>query len=151
MAAVTICSDFGAPQNKVSHCFHCSHLFAVKWWDQMPWSSFSAIRVVSSVHLRVLVFLLAILIPVYASSSLASLMMYSAYKLNKQDDSIQPWCTPFLIWNQSGSNCCFLTCIQISQEAVKVVWYSHVFKNFLVCCDPYSQRLWCSQYRSRFF
>ena len=27
-------------------------------------------------------------------------------------------------------NCCFLTCIQISQEAGKVVWYSHVFKNF---------------------
>ena len=31
----------------------------------------------------------------------------------------------------SGSNCCFLTCIQISQEAVKAVWYSHLFKNFL--------------------
>ena len=30
----------------------------------------------------------------------------------------------------SGSNCCFLTCIQISQEASKVVWYSHLFKNF---------------------
>ena len=30
----------------------------------------------------------------------------------------------------SGSNCCFLTCIQISQEAGKVVWYSHFFKNF---------------------
>ena len=30
----------------------------------------------------------------------------------------------------SSSNCCFLTCIQISQEAVKVVWYSHLFKNF---------------------
>ena len=29
-----------------------------------------------------------------------------------------------------SSNCCFLTCIQISQEAGKVVWYSHVFKNF---------------------
>ena len=28
-------------------------------------------------------------------------MMYSAYKLNKQGDNIQPWCTPFLIWNQS--------------------------------------------------
>ena len=26
--------------------------------------------------------------------------------------------------------CCFLTCIQISQEAGKVVWYSHLFKNF---------------------
>ena len=31
----------------------------------------------------------------------------------------------------SGSNCCFLTCIQASQEAGKVVWYSHLFKNFL--------------------
>ena len=30
----------------------------------------------------------------------------------------------------SGSNCCFLTCIQISQEAGKVVWYFHFFKNF---------------------
>ena len=29
-----------------------------------------------------------------------------------------------------GSNCYFLTCIQISQETVKVVWYSHLFKNF---------------------
>ena len=30
----------------------------------------------------------------------------------------------------SGSNCCFLTCIQISQEAGQVVWYSHLMKNF---------------------
>ena len=29
-----------------------------------------------------------------------------------------------------GSNCSFLTCIQISQEAGEVVWYSHIFKNF---------------------
>ena len=33
-------------------------------------------------------------------------------------------------FSMSGSNCCFLTCIQISQEAGKVVWYSHLFKNF---------------------
>ena len=32
--------------------------------------------------------------------------------------------------SMSVSNCCFLTCIQISQEAGKVVWYSHLFKNF---------------------
>ena len=31
----------------------------------------------------------------------------------------------------SSSNCCFLTCIQISQEAGQVVWYSHLFQNFL--------------------
>src|SRR5574340_832347 len=30
----------------------------------------------------------------------------------------------------SSSNCCFLTCIQISQEADQVVWYSHLFQNF---------------------
>ena len=30
----------------------------------------------------------------------------------------------------SSSNCYFLTCVQISQEAGKVVWYSHLFKNF---------------------
>ena len=33
--------------------------------------------------------------------------------------------------SMSGSNCCFLTCIQISQEAGQMVWYSHFFKNFL--------------------
>ena len=32
--------------------------------------------------------------------------------------------------SMSGSNCCFLTCIQISQEAGLVVWYSHLLKNF---------------------
>src|SRR5574341_1347276 len=30
----------------------------------------------------------------------------------------------------SSSNCCFLTCIQITQEADQVVWYSHLFQNF---------------------
>ena len=30
----------------------------------------------------------------------------------------------------SSSNCCFLTCIQVSLEAGQVVWYSHLFQNF---------------------
>ena len=64
-------------------------------------SSLSAIRVVSSAYLRLLIFLPAILIPAYASSSPAFLMRYSAYRLNKQGVNIRPWCTPFLIWNQS--------------------------------------------------
>ena len=50
---------------------------------------------------EVLIFLPAILIPACGSSSSVFLMMYSAYKLNKQGDYIQPWCTPFPIWNQS--------------------------------------------------
>ena len=53
-------------------------------------SSLSAIRVVLSAYLRLLIFLRAILIPACASSSPAFLMMYSAYKLNKQGDNIQP-------------------------------------------------------------
>ena len=64
-------------------------------------SSLSAIRVVSSAYLRLLVFLPAIVIPAYVSSSPGFLMMYSAYKLNKQGDNIQPWCILFPIWNQS--------------------------------------------------
>ena len=35
-----------------------------------------------------------------------------------------------VLCSMSGSNYCFLTCIQISQEAGKVVCYSHLFKNF---------------------
>ena len=53
-------------------------------------SSLSAIRVVSSVHLRLLIFLPAILIRACASPHPAFHMMYSAYKLNKQGDNIQP-------------------------------------------------------------
>ena len=70
-------------------------------------SLLSAIRVVSFAYLRLLIFLLAILIPACASSSPAFHMMYSAYKLNKQGD--KPWCTPFPIWNQSVVPCPILT------------------------------------------
>ena len=64
-------------------------------------SLLSAITVVSFVYLRILIFLLAILIPACGSSSLTFHMRYSAYKFNRQGDNIQPWCTPFPIWNQS--------------------------------------------------
>ena len=35
--------------------------------------------------------------------------------------------------SMSSSNCCFLTCIQTSQEVGKLVWYSHLFQNFPQC------------------
>ena len=159
---------FGAQENKVCHCFHCfsSTFHEVMGLDAMilvfwmlsfkptfsipsfPFikrlfrsSLLFAIRVVSSVSLRLLIFLPAILIPAYASSSLAFLMMYSA----KQGDNIQPWQSfPDLepvCCSMSGPNCCFLTCMQISQETGKVFCYSHIFNNFSVCWDPHSQRL----------
>ena len=65
-------------------------------------SSFlSAIRVVVSAYLRLSMFLLAILIPACVSSSSTFLIMYYAYKLNKQGNNIQSWHTPFPIWNRS--------------------------------------------------
>ena len=139
MAAVTICSDFGAQKNKVWHCFHCFPIY-FPWSDGtrcydlsflnvlvfckptfslssftfinklFSSSSLSAIKVVFiSAYLWLLIFLLEILIPACSSSSPAFLMMYSAYKLNKQGDNIQPWRTPFPIWNQSVVPCPVLT------------------------------------------
>ena len=96
-------------------------------------SLLSVIKVVSCAYLRLVIFLLAVLIPACDSSSLAFHMMYSAYMLNKQSNNYsldvllsqlkQVHCS------MSGSNCCFLICIQISQEAGKVAWYSHLLKN----------------------
>ena len=39
-------------------------------------------------------------------------------------------CSEPVHWSMSGSNCCFLACIQVSQETGKMVWYSYLFKNF---------------------
>ena len=132
MSAVIFCSDFGAPQNKVSHCFpiyfpwsdgtkyHDIHFLNGKFEPDVSLSSFtfikrlfnssslSAMRVVSSEYVQLLTFLLEIFIPVFTSSSWAFLMMYSAYKLSNQGDNIQPWHTPFLIWNQSFVPCSVL-------------------------------------------
>ena len=45
-----------------------------------------------------------------------------------------------------SSNCCFLTSIQIPQEAGKVVWYSSLFKNFPQLVIHTVKRLQCSQW-----
>ena len=61
--------------------------------------------------------------------------MYSACKLNEHGCKYTalkyyfPYLEP-VCCSMSSSNCCFLTCIQISQEAGQVVCYSHLFKNF---------------------
>ena len=102
MAAVIICSDFGAQENKVCHCFSIylpwsdrtwRHQLKLSFKSAFSLSSFtfikrlfssfllSAIRVVSSAYLRLLIFLPEILIVACASSSPAFCMMYSAHKL----------------------------------------------------------------------
>ena len=124
MAAVTVCNNFGTLEKEVCQCFLFFPIY-LPWSDGILlvfWilsfkptfslSSFtfikrlfsssllSAIRVVSSAYLKLLILLPEILIPACDSSS-PTFHMYSTYKLNKQGDSIQPWPTPFPILNQS--------------------------------------------------
>ena len=66
-----------------------------------------------------------------SSSSSSSSSSNSEYKLNKY--TALTYSFPYLkpvCCSMSSSNCCFLTCIQISQEADHVVWYSHLFQSF---------------------
>ena len=100
-----------------------------------PFSSslLSVIRVVSCAYLRLWILLSAILIPACASSSLAFHMMYSAYKLTKQGDNIQPWHTPFPIWIQSIVPCLVLTvaswpAYRFLRRQVRWSGYSHLFR-----------------------
>ena len=135
MAAVTICSDFGAQKNKVWQFPPFPHLFPMKWWDQMPWSSFSECWALSQLlHSPLSLSSRGFLVPLHflpegwchlhirgycyfswqswfqlVLHSPAFLMMYSAYKLNQQGDNIQPWQTPSPIWNQSVVPCPVLT------------------------------------------
>ena len=69
---------------------------------------FPPLKWVSSVYLRLLILLPAVLILACYLSSPAFCMMYSACKLNKQVDNIQPWHTSFPILNQSVVQCLVL-------------------------------------------
>ena len=86
-------------------------------------SSLSAIRVVLSSYLRLLIFLPAIWNPACDSSSPAFHMMYSPYKVKKQGDDMRPYSTPFhfdpVHCSMSSSTCYFLTHIEVSQETVR--------------------------------
>ena len=71
--------------------------------------SLSAIWVVSSAYLRLLIFLLVILIPTCDSSSLPFCMIYSAEQLDKKGENMLPCYIPFPILNQSIVPCLVLT------------------------------------------
>ena len=90
----------------------------------------SAIRVVLSAYLKLLMFLPEILIPACDSSSLAFHMMYSAYKLNKRSDNMHLCCNPFPVWSQSVLPCLVLTVASWPTYRFltrQVVWYTHFF------------------------
>ena len=71
------------PKNKFCHYFHCFSIY-------FPWSDGTRSHDLSFLNVEE---------PTFSLSSFPFKGMYSAYKLNKLDDNIQPWCTPFSIWN----------------------------------------------------
>ena len=119
MATVAIYCDFGAQENKICHCVHCFPIFChemmrpdvmilifwiLSFQPAFSLSSFtfikrlfsssllSAIRVVSSTYLRLLIFLLATLILACASSRLSFCMMY--YQFSSGAQSCPTLCDP---------------------------------------------------------
>ena len=132
MAAGPICSDFGAPKNQVCHCFH-------HFPTDFPWNDETGCHDLSvefkttffsllfQFHQEALKFFnfcynggvicIFDIIDIALGNLGSSLCFihpsishdFSAYKLNKQRDNFQPWCTPFLIWNQCIFPCPVLT------------------------------------------
>ena len=127
MAVVPIHSDFGAQENKICHCFH---VFPFMYYEVMGPNAMILVFTILSfkpgflsslspssrgslvplhflplewyhLHIRLLMFLPPILIPACNSSSLAFLIMRSAYRLNKHGDIRQPCHNTFSILIQS--------------------------------------------------
>ena len=145
------------------------HLTAMKWWDQMPWSScfecwalsqlfhsylwpssrgsfchkghvtcISEVIDISPANLDSSLYSIQPSISHYVLCMLSLKANWKYTALTYSFPNLEPVCC-----SMSSSNCCFLTCIHISQEAGQEVWYSHLLKSFPVYWDPHSQRLWC--------
>ena len=118
-----------------------------EYWSGVPLPS----PYLRSAYLRLLIFLPAILIPAFASSRPAFLMMFSAYKLNKQGDNMQPWRTLFPIWNQSVVPCPVLTVaswasykfLQVGTIDMSVEsWWMQVQEFIGICEKHQAQERW---------
>ena len=147
------------------------HLFAMKWWDQMPWSLLFECWVLSQLFHSSFTFIKRLF-----SSSLSAIECCHLCIWGYWYFSWQPWFQLVLCpasishdvlciwvkwqytalmyffpnfepahWSMFGSICCFFTYIQTSQEAGNVVWYPHLFKYFPQFVVIHCQWLWCSQ------
>ena len=145
MAAVTICSDFGAQKYKVWHCFHCFLIYFHEVMGPMPWSSFSECWALSQLFRSPLLLssrgFLAPLhflpkgwchLPIcgywyFSWQTLFQLVLHPIWishdvlcievKLARWQYTALAYSFPnfeAVHCSMSGSNCCFLTCIQIS-------------------------------------
>ena len=167
MAVVTICSGFGAQENKVCHCFHCFpiylpwsdgtrcqdlHFYMVSFNSAFSLSSFtfikrlfsssllSAIRVVSSGIWGYWYF---------SQQSWFQLVLHPAQHfawctpLNKQGDNIQPWRTPLPILNQSIVLCWMLTVA--SWPTYRFLWRQERWFDIPISLRIFHSLLWPTQ------
>ena len=178
MPTVTVHSDFGAQENKIWNYFHfpssiCHEVMGLDAMILVFWmlsfkptfslSSFtfikrlfssSSLSAIGRCHLHIWGYWY------FYWQSWFLLVLHQAqgfswctlHMLNKQGDSIQPWCTPFPIWNQSGSKCSMLVLTVASWPAYwflrRQVRWSGIPISLRIsrdCCGPHSQRLWHSQ------
>ena len=134
MAAVTICSDFGAQNNKLCYCFHCFPMY-LPWSDGTRYhdlnvefktasslssftfikrlfssSSLSAVRVGSSACLRLFAFLPAIYFSIIAFVA-CTLVSYLRHQRMSEFLTIRNYCQD---WCQEGFPLCFL---------IEVLWF----------------------------
>ena len=160
MAAVTIRNDFGAQENKICHCFHFLSFYLLwsdgaRCYDL----SFLNVEFQAAFHSPLSPSSRGSLVPLhflplewyhlyiwgcwyFSWKSSLQLVIHPTHhvtwctrcKLNKQSENIQPFVFLCQFWpvhcSMSGLNCCFLECIQVSQEIGTVVCYFHVLKNF---------------------
>ena len=168
---------FEPPQNKISHCFHCFPIY-LPWSDGTRCHDLRFLNVEFSANFFTLLFYfhqeafqflftlchkcgiicmseLVDISPGNLDSSLCFIqpsisLIYSAYKLNKQGNNMQPWRTPF----QFGTSLLFyvqfsLLLLDLHTDFSKGRSCGLVFPSLeefsTVCGDPHSQRLWPSQ------
>ena len=142
MAAVSVHSDFGAYENKICHCFHFSPIYLLRG---------------DATGCCDLCFLMLSFKPAFSLFSFTSrgslvplhslplgwchLCIWGNWHFSWQswfqlESSSQAFCIMYCFPNfepvhrsRTGSNCCFLTGVQVSQEAGQVVWYARLFRN----------------------
>ena len=93
MAAITICSDFGAPENKVSHCFHCFPIY-LPWNDRTECHDLSFLNAELSANF----FTLSLSFFIIYSLIYLLIVLYNIVLVSLHIDLNLPWlymCSPF--------------------------------------------------------
>ena len=99
MATIIICSDFGAPQNKVSHCFHCFPIY-LPWSDGTRCHDFWMLSFKPTLSLSSFTFIKRL----YSSSSLSAIIDSSSGNLHCDTNIVKFWVVLLTSFKGNTSN-----------------------------------------------